>query len=101
MKVLDPTATTHSFKFIPREYLTVTTLLLKKDEENEYTSVDINSTSTTDGISTISFDLTVESEDRYKVELKNEDKTLFKDVLLFTSQELETFKKNNEVYIYE
>lgn len=101
MKVILPTNTTHTIKFIPR-FETSDTLSLNLVKEG------INSETTqtptyviNNGVMSLTFDLDTVEQDRYSFKLVDEsDNVVYRGKIFTTSQTTQDFKLTKDTYIY-
>lgn len=101
MKVIIPSNTTHTIKLIPRFEPTQNNLLIKITKEgfNEVLE-QVCTYVLSNGIMTLTFDLTGVEQDRFNFDLYNDNELIYKGKLFFTAQNPQIFKLTENTYTY-
>ncbi|WP_439133017.1 hypothetical protein [Polaribacter sp.] len=101
MKVILPENTTHTIKLIPRFEPTENNLLMKVTKEgyNEVTE-QVCTYTLTNGLMSLTFDLTGVKQDRFAFDLYNDNELIYKGKVFFTAQNPQDFNITENVYTY-
>lgn len=100
MKVLIPTNTTHNIVVEPRFYPTSSLVLELRNESNNDSQEVANSYIVTDGVMTITFDLTVFEGQRFQIKVTEGNKVVYRGKAFCTDQTVQDFKLTDNVYQY-
>jgi len=101
MKVVNPNDTEHLIVIITR-FAIVGDLVLELYNEGTQLSEDVVSTSTTaNGLTTITFDYTFKEDERYQMKVSDDVQIVYRDIIKSTSQNTQDFKSANGLYYYE
>lgn len=102
MKVLNPGNTTHEIKLIYRRELSgsvVFTLTNEVTKESE--TLVLNSSVTTDGITTVNFDKTVLNRSKYILKVADEEGVVYRCKIFSTDQTPQNYDKTKGYLVYE
>lgn len=100
MKVLLPSNTTHTIKLNPRFYPT-STLSIEVIKEGYNTKETIEPTYINYfGVLSVTFDLIGVEQDRFLIEITENNNVVYNGKLFFTEQDTQDFKLTKDTYIY-
>ena len=97
--VLNPNDATHSIRVIPR-FTPVGALTVSIFEKFNETSTNVANTYTyVNGYLSIGFDYTFTERDNYRLTIVNDSQILYRGFIFATSQNPQTFKLSENVYV--
>jgi hypothetical protein len=103
MIVLNPTNTTHEFKFIPRfvpsEDLSIT--IYDENSPNQISYTISNTYIYLDGNITIVFDFDFVESQKFQIKIIENNEIVYRDKLFITAQTTQDFKATKDLYYYE
>lgn len=101
MKVVNPNNSSHTIKLISRYYPTTNLSLLLYNESTQVESDVLNTYIIQDGYLHLDFDFTFLENERFRIELVEQNNVIYRGKLIATAEETQNYLADNNEYYYE